>query len=313
MDAASSSSDTMEMEDDDPVVKSLDVYYTPELLASLTLLQYPDRPPRPETLHPLLPQSMRPDVDAEDDAPPRVQLEARYKPSSQHLEVDIPVEKNSQRYNRERGQSMAQGVIRAVTTADTGDDEDAKGKGKKRSRKVKEDTPKPIEDEDEQPKELEKITYRSTSVPDVTNYLVGVVKDGEHGPSTAAGLVADAARGSGSLHLSPVTQTFQMRPSLSYLDNIITLERRRKREAKANADSDHESEAEISDTEIKKEEAKAVQVSVKLNAEGASRAPGGGNGRADASLFAPLRAEEGETWVKLAHHPVRVSGSGRVD
>lgn len=97
---------------------------------------------------------------------------------------------------------------------------------------------------------------------------------------------------------------------MTYLDNIITLERRRKREEKASADADADSDGDISDAEIKKEEAKAVQVSVKQNADtsggGAFGRIGPGNGRAGASLFAPLRAEEGEAWVPLSHYHVDV-------
>lgn len=181
--ASSSSSQTMDMDDDDdddPVIRTLPVYYTPHYLSTLTLLQYPDRLPRPDTLHPLLPPSMRPDPDDEGDAPPRVQLTARYKPVSQHLEVDIPVEKHHSRYNRDRAQTMAGGVIKPITTEDLKEEET---KAKKRGRKPKVEPKAPVDEEDDEPKELEWMTYSSTSVPDVTNYLVGVVKDGERPPS----------------------------------------------------------------------------------------------------------------------------------
>jgi DNA-directed RNA polymerase-3 subunit RPC5 len=103
--------------------------------------------------------------------------------------------------------------------------------------------------------------------------------------------------------LNPVTQTFQLRPSLTYLDNLLAIERRAKREAARNDDV---SDEEISDTELKKEEAKAVQVSIK-SGEQAKGPLGGGNGRAGAGLFAPLRAEEGEEWKPIRHYHANVS------
>lgn len=60
---------------------------------------------------------------------------------------------------------------------------------------------------------------------------------------------------------------------------------------------------------MKKEQAKAVQVSIKQQ-EGQAKGPlGGGNGRAGASLFAPLRAEEAEEWKPLKHFHANVRAS----
>lgn len=57
---------------------------------------------------------------------------------------------------------------------------------------------------------------------------------------------------------------------------------------------------------MKKEQAKAVQVSIKRQ-EGQAKGPlGGGNGRAGAGLFAPLRAEEAEEWKPLKHFHANV-------
>lgn len=109
-----------------------------------------------------------------------------------------------------------------------------------------------------------------------------------------------------ALHLNPVTQTFQLRPSLTYLDNLLAFERRAKREAARNDDV---SDEEISDTELKKEEAKAVQVSIKSGEQAAKGPLGGGNGRAGAGLFAPLRAEEAEEWKPIKHFHANVSRS----
>ncbi|ORY73406.1 DNA-directed RNA polymerase III subunit Rpc5 [Leucosporidium creatinivorum] len=276
-DSSSSSEDEL-----DPIVKRLPVYYTPHYLSSLTLLQYPDRPPRPDTRHPLLPPTLRPDHDPAPD-PTRSKLAAKYKPHTQHLELQIPIERAAERYNEEQAKLFAQGVLEEEGAGDEGT-----GKKRKKSKQQvhEEAEERARKEEEKERRRLDHITYSASSVPDVTNYLVGIVKD-------------DA------LHLSPITQTYQLRPSLTYLDNLITLERRRKRDQKDQDDDDDEGD--LSDAEIKKEEAKAVQVSVKQSAEGAAAAlkPGAGglsNGRAGASLFAPLRAEEGEAWIPLTHY-----------
>lgn len=123
-----------------------------------------------------------------------------------------------------------------------------------------------------------------------------------------------------ALHLNPVTQTYQLRATLSYLDNILIDERRAKSKAAKDAeddDDDDDDEEEEKDKGKKvKVETKAVQVSVKPSADlsgggafGKGAGSGGGNGRADASLFDPLRAKEGEAWINLKHFPLDVSCS----
>ena len=113
--------------------------------------------------------------------------------------------------------------------------------------------------------------------------------------------------------MNPVTQTYQLRPYLNYLDNIISLDKATKTKSTKDAtkdgddsDSDEESKAKLPN--------KAVQVSIKPSADlsgggafGKSGASGGGNGRAGADLFDPLRNKEGEAWIKLEHYHVEVS------
>ena len=119
---------------------------------------------------------------------------------------------------------------------------------------------------------------------------------------------------SDALHLHPITQTYQLRPALTYLDNLEALARRAKREQAANPD---DSDVEVSDTELRNETAKAVQVSVKQAAEAGTAAakPGMGaaggpfNGRAGAGLFAPMRAMEGEAWRGLKHFHADVTST----
>ncbi|GAA6050482.1 hypothetical protein JCM3770_002617 [Rhodotorula araucariae] len=284
-DQGSSASDS---DDEDPIVRRLPVYYTPHYLESLCLLQYPDRPPHPDSAHPLLPPSLRPDWPR-DPSTSAGRLQAKYKPHSQHLELVLPIEKHPDRWNEDDAQRYAAGLVEDRDRQREREHEAKKGKGRRRRKDngAQEDEDEQRYREEKESRRLDKMVYASTGVPEVTSYLVGVVKN-------------DA------LHLNPVNQTFQLRPSLTYLDNLLAIERRNKRQAQQNDDDD---ESDVSDTELKKEAAKAVQVSIKQQQAqqqngGQAQNPmaRGGNGRAGASLFDPLRAEEAEDWKPVKHY-----------
>lgn len=321
--SASASEDEGVDYSDDPVVKRLPVYYLPHYLHSLTLLQYPDRPPRPDSTHPLLPPSLRPSSDSSSSSTSATttRISGQYKPHSQHLSLSVPIERLPDRYDDDRGKQFGAGVLDQQERGEARDA--AEGKSNKKRKKTKgeeqaEQEERARREEMRDNRRLDKISYSSTTVPDVTNYLVGIVKHGQSSISVVSSRRSasdfDPLTTTDALHLSPLTQTYQLRPSLTYLDHLLTLERRRKREQR-HPDSD--SEGDISDTEIKKEEAKAVQVSVKqsvdLSGGGAFGKMGGGgggglaNGRAGAGLFAPLRAEEGEQWQELEYYHADVS------
>lgn len=304
-------------QDDDPIIRRLPVYYTPHYLNSLTLLQYPDRLPRPHTPHPLLPPSLRPD---DDQAPlkPNQQLHVKHKPNTQHISLSLPIERHEERWNEEEAEAFAKGVEDEATAAEDKKAKKRRGEDEEARRQAERDN-----------RRLDRMNMSSITVPDVTNYLVGVLKDGK---STLRSPLRTVANGyyvtdrprvklthlsscpPDALHLHPITQTYQLRPSLNYLDNLEALARRQKREAAANAD---DSDVEVSDTELRAETAKAVQVSVKQAAEGgtaAAKAAAGGmgfNGRAGAGLFAPMRAMEGEPWKALKHFHADVSWRAR--
>lgn len=114
--------------------------------------------------------------------------------------------------------------------------------------------------------------------------------------------------------MNPVTQTYQLRASLTYLDQIFADERQLKRKAAKDQAEGDEEDDEDDEAEMKKKAPKAVQVTIKqsvdLSGTGGQKsetgAGGGGNGRADASLLDPLRREEGEAWIGLEYHNAEV-------
>lgn len=120
------------------------------------------------------------------------------------------------------------------------------------------------------------------------------------------------------LHLTPLTQTVQLRPELSYLDNLAARMKREERMQRMQTDprsddSDSSEDPDLPASEKKKKEpkapksqARAAQVTVKSEG-GASGGRGmafrdQASGRHDGTLFASLRAEEGEPWVALPHY-----------
>ena len=154
-------------EEEDTILKRIPVYYTPHYLASLTLLQYPDRAPRPDTSHPLLPPALRPQAKPKPERGAG-EITARYKPRTQHLEITVPLENTQPRWNHETAQKHGRGVLSENSMVK---EEGKKGKGKKKQLDDDED--------EEDAKPLNRMTYASHAVPDATNYLVGVIKNSQ--------------------------------------------------------------------------------------------------------------------------------------
>lgn len=180
-DSSSSSSSSQDSasesdNDDDPIEKELDVFYTPQFLSSLTLLQYPDRPPQPHTAHPLLPAPMRPRDELNSTQPSLGKLQAKYKSQTQHLELTLPMEKNPQRWNEDQAKTFAQGVIEEK---DKQREREQEKKGRRKKRTEHDDEEERRYREDKDLRRLDKMVYASTEVPEVTSYLVGVIKDSE--------------------------------------------------------------------------------------------------------------------------------------
>lgn len=161
---------------DDPIVRRLPVYYTPHYLQSLALLQYPDRQPQPDSVHPLLPPALRPDWP-NDTSRAAGKLVAQYKPETQHLEVTIPMETHRDRWNEEHAKKYAEGV---VEERDKEREREKEKKGARRKRKdARDDEDEARYKEEKESRRLDKMVYASTTVPEVTSYLVGVVRNGE--------------------------------------------------------------------------------------------------------------------------------------
>lgn len=163
---------------DDPIVSSLPVFLTPALTDTLALLQYPHRPPAHHTPHPLLPPSLRPQLDADHG---RRQILARYKPRVGHLELSVPLEvqhgQAQKRYNERRARELGRGVQSSdLGESDGQSGRTANGAGASSSNKRR-DTMLAYEEGNDTP--LQRMTLSGESLPDQTWYAAAVVKDSE--------------------------------------------------------------------------------------------------------------------------------------
>lgn len=123
----------------DELVKEIPVYLSQRLAKYLYLFQYPVRAAA-------LPYS-------EGSGPSK----ARIKPLSQLIELELPVDTNASQYNKERGEELAMGM------------------NDKALRTALDDEP----DDDEKRELLDKQTLVSSLIPNATNYLAGVLRNGK--------------------------------------------------------------------------------------------------------------------------------------
>lgn len=200
-----SDNESSEDEGDDAVIRRIPVYYNPTFLDSLTLLQYPDRQPRPHTAHPLLPPSLRPQGSSS-TLKPNQSLIIKHKPHTQHLSLSLPIERNEDRWNEDVAADMAKGL-----------EDTAGGEGDKKARKRRGEDEERRRQEEMEGRRLDRIEMSSISVPDVTNYLVGVMREGKPTPPRRAPTSHHLGPGADLLsHLQThSTSTHSLRPTSS--------------------------------------------------------------------------------------------------
>lgn len=120
---------------------------------------------------------------------------------------------------------------------------------------------------------------------------------------------------SGKLYLHPISETHQLRPTLTYIDNLT-----RKTKRRGGADSDDDSDdgpppdpdEPVPAPAPKKEkkptgEAKEVQVSVRKSGDDKSMQLGGGLTAMRREMLLALRAEEDERWDEYEYCEGEVS------
>ncbi|THH03229.1 hypothetical protein EW145_g6424 [Phellinidium pouzarii] len=125
-------------------------------------------------------------------------VRARLKHKAARLEVHVPVDTRPEVWNKERGQELGQ----ARTTDDSEKDMDSK---KEKA---------PVADQ-----HLSEVRLRSEQIPNKGAYMLGIVRDGH-------------------IHLHPISQTHQLRPTLTYMDVHL----RKSRRSRVGVDDDSDSD-----------------------------------------------------------------------
>jgi DNA-directed RNA polymerase III subunit RPC5 len=268
------------MESDDRIVSVLPVHLSNNLAPNLQLYQYP-----------LLNRSLEVPPSA---ATSGKRIRARLKPTARRVEVHVPVDHRHEVWNAEKSKEFGAGRL-----------EDDKEKTQVGGGKLK---------EGEEPR-LSEVRYRSEEVPHVGAYLLGVVRNGESLVYFSSGREF-IIHISGALHLHPINETHQLRPTLTYLD---ALNRKSRRSRGADSDSEPSDDGSPADPDEvtpvaapkkgKKPsgEAKEVQVAARKAEEKGGRDLQGGMSAMRREMLMSLRAEEEEEWQDLTFHGPEVS------
>ncbi|KAI0051743.1 hypothetical protein FA95DRAFT_1484728 [Auriscalpium vulgare] len=206
-------------------------------------------------------------------------IRARLKPNSRRLEVHVPADTRPEVWNVDKSKEL--GASRVEDDREKNQDVN---KGKLR--------------EGEEPR-LSDIRLRSEEVPHTGAYMLGIVRDGQ-------------------LHLHPISETHQLRPTLTYLD--ISSKKSRKRGAGSDSDSDDgpppdpDEPAPIVLPKEKKPvgEAREVQVAARKSDDKGGLNLQGGLSTVRREMLMAIRAEEDEAWDDLEYHDGESGESGEV-
>ena len=265
------------MDTDDRIVSVLPVHLSNNLAPNLQLHQFP-----------LLNRPL--------DVPPSAaisgkRIRARLKPTTRRLEVHVPVDPRPEVWNVEKSKELGAGRM---------DDDSEKNQAS--GSKLR---------EGEEPR-LSEVRYRSEEIPHVGAYMLGVVRDGELLVHSVLGEVHNLP---GTLHLHPLNETHQLRPTLTYLD-ALNRKSRRSRAGDSESDSGDGSPPDpddVSPVSAHKKgkkpasEAKEVQVAARKAEEKGGRDLQGGMSAMRREMLMSLRAEEEEEWQDLVYHGPEVS------
>lgn len=196
--------------------------------------------------------------------------------------MHVPVDTRKEVWNVDRSKEL--GGARVLDDRERNQDGGAvagKGKGKEREREAEEEH------------RLSEVRMRSESIKHCGVYVIGVVRDGK-------------------LHLHPISETHQLRPTLTYVD-VLSRKSKRPRGGGSDDDSDDgpppdpDDPTPIVSSPPKKDkkpakEAKEVQVSMRKAVDEKGVPMGGGMTAVRREMLTMIRAEEDETWEDYQYH-----------
>ncbi|THH20831.1 hypothetical protein EW146_g599 [Bondarzewia mesenterica] len=269
--------------DDDPIVSVLPIHLSNNLAPNVQLHQFP-----------LLNRPLQVPPSA---ALSGKRIRARLKPNVKRLEIHIPVDTRPDVWNSEKSEVLGAGRL-----------EDDKEKNQDVGRaKLK---------EGELPR-LSEIRLRSEQISHMGAYMLGIVREG-----TLPTSIMDSSNhlfimDEGQLHLHPISETHQLRPTLTYLD---VLSRKSKRRGGAGSDSDSDEGPppdpdEPAPLPVRKKEkkstgdAKDVQIAARKSEDKGGQNFQGGLSSIRREMLIAIRAEEDEDWQDFQYHDAEVADS----
>ncbi|KAJ7900130.1 Sin-like protein conserved region-domain-containing protein [Mycena olivaceomarginata] len=201
-------------------------------------------------------------------------ITARLKPTVQRLEIHIPADTRAEVWNTDRGRELGAARI------DDDREKNQESKGKER--------------EGQEPR-LSEVRMRSEQIQQKGAHMLGIVRDGQ-------------------LHLHPISETHQLRPTLTYLDILSRKSKRSRAGGGSDSDSDDgpppDPDEPAPAPAPKKEkkasgEAREVQVTARKSEDkGGLQQIQNGTSAARREMLIAIRSEEDESWQDLEFHDV---------
>ncbi|KAJ7275246.1 DNA-directed RNA polymerase III subunit Rpc5 [Mycena haematopus] len=195
-------------------------------------------------------------------------ITARLKPGVRRLEIHVPSDTRPEVWNSDRGRELGA----ARVDDDREKNQESKGKGR----------------EGDEPR-LNQVRMRSEQIQQKGAHMLGIVREGQ-------------------LHLHPISETHQLRPTLTYLD-VFSRKNKKSRGGGSDSDSDDgpppdpdEPAPPPAPQKEKKPsgEAREVQVTARKSEDkGGLQQIQGGPSAARREMLIAIRSEEDESWQDL--------------
>lgn len=266
--------------EDDQLVSVLPIHFSNVLVPNLQFHQFP-----------LLTRPLQVPPSA---AASGKRIKARLKTDARRFEIHVPVDTRPEVWNAEKSKEL--GSARA---------EDDKEKNQEQV--------KSKQREGEEPR-LTEVRLHSERAPQMGAYVLGIVRDGAS-ILCYYSLTSSTRNYTGKLHLHPISETHQFRPTLTYMD-ILTRKTKRRGGGGSDDDSDDgpppDPDEPAPAPAPKKEkkpsaEAKEVQVAIRKNADDRGMSFAGGLTAVRREMLTAIRTEEDERWEEYEYCASEVS------
>ncbi|KAG6836807.1 hypothetical protein H0H93_002829 [Arthromyces matolae] len=204
-------------------------------------------------------------------------ISARIKHKVSRLEIHLPADTRSEVWNVDRSKELG--------TARTEDDREKNQAAQEQSAESR----------------LGEIRLQSEAVPQKGTYMLGVVRDG--------GVAVHASQ----LHLHPISQTHQFRPTLTYLDVLSRKNKRNRFGDDSDSDEgpppDPDEPAPVQAPKKEKKpagESREVQVTARKTEDKGGNQMQGALSVVRREMLQAIRVEEDEEWQDLQFHDITV-------